>query len=158
MKSGTIVWVWTLVVIIATGLLTYASLTPRTYHGTQAEFSIEEDWYLDVVSTGTVHIQAADSSYFRLVQGDTHLYGVPMTPPLDYDYEEYFHLEGQLQNGRWEVTEGNGVSVQLAGETAFTVTQSPTGSAIAWYIFIAVFLSAIVWFLGILIGAVTAPG
>ena len=143
---------WALGVLVIATALVYSSLKPRTFSGSEVRLSARSGRYLEVKTTSPIQIEAADSEYFRIVQGETHLYGVPETPPLDYGSDKYFRFDSQLQNGRWEVAEGSSISLELNGEQPFTVTCFPTSGTIADTILVGVLLSFFVWLVGLLLG------
>jgi hypothetical protein len=119
------------------------------YSGNDVTFLTSEGRHIDINSTNPIHIYAADSEYFRIVQGETQLYGVPEKPPLDYEYNEYFRLDDQLQGGKWEVVEGSDVSVELVGEESFTITSFCTSDHVVDTVFVVTLVGLIVWLLGI---------
>jgi len=75
-------WMWTLVVLVVAGAILYSSLRTRTYSGREVAFTARSGRYVDVNTANPIRIEAADSMYFRFVQGETHMYGVPETPPF----------------------------------------------------------------------------
>lgn len=147
------VGIWTLVVLVAAGAILYSGLKTRTYSGREVAFTASSGRYVDVNTANPVRIEAADSAYFRIVQGETHLYGVPETPPLDYAGYEYFRLEAQLQEGRWKVAEGSSISLELVGEEPFSVTYFPTSATVNQDILLGVIFGSLVWVVGFLVGA-----
>ncbi|MCH7730406.1 hypothetical protein IID21_02620 [Patescibacteria group bacterium] len=151
-KTG--LWIWSVVVLVVTGAILYSNLKIRTYSGKEVAFTTSSGWYVDVNTVNPIRIEAADSVYFRIVQGETHLYGVPETPPLDYAGDEYFRLEAQLQEGRWKVADGSSISIELIGEETFSVTHFPTTITVTSDIVVGAVIGLVVLLVGFLIGAV----
>lgn len=146
-------WAWTIFIVVVAGLLLRFSLETRTYDGEEIAFQARQGWYLDVDSSESVRIEAADNQYFRIVKGDVHLYGIPKQPPLDYEDEEYFRLDEELPRGRWRVVEGGTVSIRLEGEQPFRVTYFPSGSTIGRDVVLGAVLAILFWLIGWLLGS-----
>ena len=125
-RNKKIVLWWTLVILAVAGVLVYFTLRTRTYAGTEMTFKLKSGWCMDIAAKSPIRFSAADSRYFRIVQGETQMFGVPETPPLDYQGDDYFFLEGKIQKGRWKVADGSSISLKLVAEEPFTVSYFPT--------------------------------
>ena len=147
-----ILWIWTVLVISITVLILQLILATRTYSGSEIAFMATSDHYIDLDTTNPIDIEAADSEYFQFVQGETYIYGIPETPPLDYVSDKYYRLEAQLQKGRWLVAEGSSISIELMNDKSFDVTYFPTKDKISDTIIMGVMISICIWLLFVLIG------
>lgn len=118
------------IIIIVVGLGIYCLSIPVTYEGNTISLNATSGMYLDVYTEGTVQINAISSEYFRLIQGETHLYGIPETPPLDYKGNEYFVLKGEVEKARYLVKDGNNITFKFIGESEFSIIRSHTKTGI----------------------------
>lgn len=138
-------WIWTMFVVLAASALFYSSVKSRNFDGTEVAFVASSGWNLDVNTVEPLQFEAADSEYFRLTKGDSNLFGVPTSPPLDYTDSEYFYLKTQLSNGRWNVANGSSISLELTSENPFSVSYSPTEATVVSNILFYAVAAMILW-------------
>lgn len=152
-KAKTVLLIWSIIVIIvAYTIATQTFLKPRFYNGEQVEFITSSGYYLDINSEDSNYMESASSEYFRIIQNDVNLFGIPQKPPLGYG-SEYFYLEAELSNGRWEIMNGSLITFEIESNNneVINIVVSPTKSTTADNIFLLALLSFFAWLVGSLI-------
>ena len=153
-KAKIILWVWSVVIICVVIIATQSIMkNQRIYTGKKIAFHASSGYYLDIASKGTSKIKAASQEgYFRILQDETNLFGIPFKTPLNYD-SDYFFLEGEITSGRWQILDGSSISFEIENEENETlnVVLTPTRSTIVSSIVYSILISFGIWFLGLLI-------
>jgi hypothetical protein len=120
------------------------------------EFETEAGWSFEVSATNLT-LEAADSSFF-LFEGPTKVFGAPQQPPLDYEFDEYYHQSQKIPLGQWHVEEGESPSLRFtsADGQPFTVQMKiDARHAVEEAVFCA-FIGFLLWVIAILAGAMAA--
>ena len=75
--------IWALIVIVGTTLVLASKTRARRFNGKEICLSSTSGWFVGIEvedPESPLYVEGHSSDYFRLQQGDTHLFGVPGTP------------------------------------------------------------------------------
>ena len=133
--------IWLIFLIIACVVCDFLVLKTQNYSGTTVDFIASTGDKIQVAGSNEINVVASGVGYIRIASGDLVIKGEPISG-------RNFSATGVLAGGRWDMLDGESISITATSGSPINVIFYPSGGTWALTILVTLVFGCVLFLLG----------